>query len=653
MNIHELNLLVVEDDDFQRQTLLTMLRSLGVTTISGASNGKQALEHIRGVNSKPVDIALCDLNMPEMDGMEFLRHLGQESHNTAVIITSAEDSKLLASVGRMTKMYGIQLLGAIEKPIMLAHLKELLSKYDRSAKKEQPSISAKSFTLEEILQGIRANQFEPYYQPKVDLKTGRLVGAEALARWIHPEQGVIGPSSFIPQLEQARNVDNLTFHILKKSALACRSFHDQGHLLTISVNLSLVSLDDTTLADKITQVVREAGIDPQYIVLEITESAAMTETAHALENLARLCMNGFALSIDDYGTGYSSMQQLTRVAFSELKIDQSFVKDFADNKALRVVVESSIDMAHKLLVKSVAEGVESQQDWDTLASIGCDTAQGYFIAKPMDLTAFYAFIANYKNKPVAQLPQSGPQTSLNQNKIKILVVDDDDFARKIILRVLHDFGFSNIIDIDSAESAIKLFEGNTFDLVITDINMPGMNGLEFIRLIRAGKTHAKPETRIMVLSSFSQTQILGTALALDINGFLVKPIIPAVLEEKLAQALSERLHLHSPLAYEAVKTELKSLPSLDDRPSNTPVGSAITLGNQKARSSKENLKSQHLSLYRLRPGMILKEDVHLKDGTLILSSGHTLSELSINRLIDLKVLLPADGIAVQEVLKDG
>lgn len=395
MKTNELNLLVVEDDDFQRQMVVNMLRSLGATSICDASNGKQALEIIREANSNPVDVALCDLNMPEMDGMEFLRHLSQEQHSISIIITSALDSKLLASVARMTKMYGIKLLGAIEKPIMPGQLKELLSTYERSENKWQQSIATSSFTLKEILQGVRAKQFEPFFQPKVDLKTGRVVGAEALARWIHPEQGVISPYAFIQLLEQSGNIDDLTFLMLEKSAAACRLFHDRGRTLTVSVNLSLVSLEDSALAGKITKVVRRAGIDPQYIVLEITESAAMTDVAHALESLARLCMNGFALSIDDYGTGYSSLQQLTRIAFSELKIDQSFVKDFADNEALRIVVESSIDMAHKLRVKSVAEGVETRQDWDTLKNMGCDMAQGYFIAKPMDLVSFDEFCAGH------------------------------------------------------------------------------------------------------------------------------------------------------------------------------------------------------------------------------------------------------------------
>jgi len=646
MKPQDLNILILEDDDFQRQILVNILRALGATSVREAENGIQALEIIRA-SSNPIDVVLCDLNMPEMDGMEFLRHIGKEHHNIAVVITSALDSKLLASVSRMTELHGIKLLGAIEKPVMLATLKELLSKYSKSENSPKEIPAEKTFTLDEMLKGIREKQFEPYFQPKVDLASGRLVGAEALARWIHPEHGVINPHEFIPLLEQCDKLDELTFLMLEKAASACHSFHNSGHILTVSVNLSLTSLNDTSLADKITKVVRETGIDPQYIVLEITESAAMTDGAAALENLARLCMNGFSLSIDDYGTGYSSLQQLTRIAFSELKIDQSFVKDFAINEALRIVVESSVDMARKLNVKSVAEGVETQQGWDSLKSIGCDTVQGYFIAKPMPVSEFNKFIKKYKYEPTPVASKPDSRLSPSHPKIKILIVEDDDFTRKIVLRVLQDFGFTNTIDVNSAQSAIKLFELETFDLVITDVNMPVMNGLKLVQLIRAGKTHAKPETRIMVLTSFSQTEILGTALALDVNGFLVKPIIPAVAEQKLVQAMSERLHLHSPIAYETIRTELRSLPKLDNNilPNNSG-GKGITLGN-KTRNHDE-LNVRHLSIRWLRPQMILKQDVFLKDGTMLLSSGHKLTELSINRINDLEILLPANGIAVLE-----
>lgn len=397
-----LSFMVMEDDDFQRQMVVDMLRSLGATEVREADNGKQALEMLQAANTRPVDIAICDLDMPEMDGMEFLRHLGNKSRSASVVILSALDGMLLASVENMARAYGIRLLGVIKKPLTLAQLDALISQYERSERKpQQAAAAARSFTLEEVLQGVRAKQIEPYFQPKVDLKTGRLTGAEALARWIHPELGVIDPSAFIGLLQQHDKIDELTFLMLERVAAVSRLLLDKGHAILISANLSPVSLSDTTLADRITQVVRDAGVDPHHIILEITESAAMTDVAPALENLARLRMRGFGLSIDDYGTGYASMQQLTRIAFSELKIDQSFVKAFTTNPALRIIVESSIKMAHELRLKSVAEGVETQEDWTTLKSMGCDMAQGHLISRPLEFKAFHDFLVNYNCEAAA------------------------------------------------------------------------------------------------------------------------------------------------------------------------------------------------------------------------------------------------------------
>jgi EAL domain-containing protein (putative c-di-GMP-specific phosphodiesterase class I) len=238
---------------------------------------------------------------------------------------------------------------------------------------------------------VQENQFEPFFQPKVALATGRVLGAEALARWRHPEHGLVGPYAFIAPLEQSGKIDELTLVMLHKAALACRAWRQREMELTVSVNLSLVSLTDTTLADRITEIVRSAELDPHYMILEITETAAMTEVAPALENLARLRMRGFGLSVDDYGTGFSSLRQLTRAPFTELKIDQGFVTGCAANPSARAIVESSVEMARRLNLKSVAEGVETQADWDVLRATSCDLAQGYFIAKPMQESAFLAF----------------------------------------------------------------------------------------------------------------------------------------------------------------------------------------------------------------------------------------------------------------------
>ena len=172
----------------------------------------------------------------------------------------------------------------------------------------------------------------------------------------------------------------------------CRAWRKGGLALTVAINLSLVSLDDTALADRLMRgrTVRRgsAQID---VIFEITETVAMTDVAAALENLTRLRMWGFGLSVDDFGTGFSSLRQLTRVPFTEIKIDQEFVRGCATNPSSRTIVESSVEMARRLGITSVAEGVETQEDWDVLKAAGCDLAQGFFIAKPLESNSFLAF----------------------------------------------------------------------------------------------------------------------------------------------------------------------------------------------------------------------------------------------------------------------
>lgn len=321
----ELHFLVVEDDDFQRETLADMLLSMGAKSVRQAGDGKQALEILQAQSAPAVDIVLSDLEMPEMDGMEYFRHMGSYYADISLIIMSALDAALIASVEAMARAYGIRLLGAIEKPVTRSRLQTLIARHEAVwPKQERIASLPANFSLEEILAGLEKDQFEPFFQPKVDVVYGQIKGVEALARWIHPEHGVIGPHAFIEVLERNGKLDGLTFTILKKAAFACRRLHESGRKLSMAVNISLTSLTDTTLANRITQVMHDAAVDPRYFILEVTETAAMTDVAHALENLARLRMRGFGLSIDDYGTGYSSMQQISRIAFSELKIDQTF-----------------------------------------------------------------------------------------------------------------------------------------------------------------------------------------------------------------------------------------------------------------------------------------------------------------------------------------
>jgi EAL domain-containing protein (putative c-di-GMP-specific phosphodiesterase class I) len=287
----------------------------------------------------------------------------------------------------MTKAFGITLLGAIEKPVTPDKLRSLIDRYT-PPQGRAPRSAAPAIPLEETRRGLEAGEFEPFFQPKVSLIDGSVVGAEALARWRHPQLGVLAPYGFITAMEENSLIDQLTWSILEQATASCREWLSRGLQATVSINLSLKSLSDPGLAERITALVAVQNLAARNVVLEITESAAMTDVAKALENLTRLRMKGFGLSIDDYGTGYSSMQQLSRIPFTELKIDQSFVLSAVEKESSRVILASSLDMAKKLKLKVVAEGVETRAHWNLLQGLACDIAQGYFIAQPMETAAF-------------------------------------------------------------------------------------------------------------------------------------------------------------------------------------------------------------------------------------------------------------------------
>lgn len=381
MSAAKLNFLIAEDHDFQRKVLVRILVGMGANAVHQATDGMGALAVLQDP-SRPVDIVISDLDMPGMDGMAFVRNLGESGISVSIILASALDRKLLASIQTMSEAYGINLLGVLEKPISAEKLLPLIARH-RALPGGPQHPTGPVFSLEEILEGLKNDEFVPFYQPKIEMATRKVSGAESLARWRHPQHGLVAPYAFIPTLEDKGVIDGLTDIMVRKTVAFRNTWAASAIGGSVSINLSIKSLADVQTADRLIGFVRSHNVDPRDVVMEVTESALTTEVGHMLENLARLRMKGFGLSIDDYGTGYSSMQQLVRIAFTELKIDQSFVANASREDSARVILEASLSMAKKLDISAVAEGVETQADWDMLHQLDCSIVQGYFIARPM------------------------------------------------------------------------------------------------------------------------------------------------------------------------------------------------------------------------------------------------------------------------------
>jgi EAL domain-containing protein (putative c-di-GMP-specific phosphodiesterase class I) len=256
----------------------------------------------------------------------------------------------------------------------------------------QPAAPPPIFSAEEIRAGLKRDELVAYFQPKVDVRSGVTRGAEALARWKHPEHGLVRPDRFIAAAEQAGLVDELTLRMLEQSVANCLRWRGVSVDTSVSINISAASLRDTEFGNRLWRTVVDGGLEPRHVILELTESMAAADGGTFLENLSRLRMKGFGLSIDDFGTGYSSMERLAGTAFTELKVDQSFVRSALTQDPGRAMLESGLEMARKLGITSVAEGIESRFEWELVRSLGCDLAQGYFIQKPMDAAHYHEWL---------------------------------------------------------------------------------------------------------------------------------------------------------------------------------------------------------------------------------------------------------------------
>lgn len=373
--------LIVEDSPFQRELLGALLREFGVDDVQQVADGDAALALLRECRDE-LPLLLIDLEMPVMNGIELLQRLIEEHILAEVLIISGREEALISTVEGMLQAADMPLLGSLQKPIVGQDLHRLLSTAgERRAGSRRRVLSRRSPDEAELDVAIERGFIHPFYQPKVHLQSGRVTGYEVLARWVEPDGELIHPADFIPLATGCGLLGKLTFSLVEQVLQDLLGLTDDSISMALNVDISLLA--DRHFADELIHRVAAAGCQPSQLVLEVTESALMNDPMLTLASVGRLRLAGFGLSIDDYGTGFSTLRQLSRLPFTELKIDHAFIREAHKNQRARAILCSAIEMGHKLGLPCVAEGIEHPEDLLLLESLDCHSGQGYFFSRPM------------------------------------------------------------------------------------------------------------------------------------------------------------------------------------------------------------------------------------------------------------------------------
>ena len=388
--------LIVDDDPVLCAIAEMFFQKRGIRKVLTAVNGHHGLQLVDQF-AGAIDFILCDLNMPELDGVQFLRHLKDRNFRGHIAILSGEQEAVVKVAEGIAKSHNLKILGALAKPLRMGDLEEIVSRIDTPVQEASASAPVLA-TVHDFRHALQTGDVTAYYQPKVDVLTKAVCGAEALARWLHPTLGLIGPNFFVPMAEQNGLAGGLTERIVSATIENMMIWRMRNLTPKVSINLDAGTLQRIEFPDEIAAKMRAAGLECSSVVFEITERQLVERSTTSAEVLARLRIMGFGVSIDDFGTGYSNIEQLREFPFSELKIDQSFIREVHHDQFARASVEASIKLGRQLQLRIVAEGIETQEDWDFVAAAGIDEVQGYLIAKAMPASQFNDWAVEYADR---------------------------------------------------------------------------------------------------------------------------------------------------------------------------------------------------------------------------------------------------------------
>lgn len=385
-------------------------------------------------------------------------------------------------------------------------------------------------TLSALELGIKNGELRLEYQPIVNLPNLSLRGFEALVRWQHPTRGLIPPMEFIPLAEQSGLIVPLTEWVLRESIKQTAAWSSESLRVPVSVNIGAKCLAPAArLPDIVEGLLREYHVDPSLLVIEVTETDAMGDPSRSIAILRSLKALGLRIEMDDFGTGYSSLSQLRQLPLDGVKIDRSFIRSLMADTSTSAIVRAAIDLTHALGLEAVAEGVEDEAVLKRIGSIGCDSAQGYHIARPMSAAAVPIWVLTQR-VPVHAISEAMPAHTDDRSRGTVLVVDDEPRIRLATHRMLTANGY-RVIDAATASEALQMqaTHGEQIDIVLTDMYLSDWRGTELAARLR----QRKPGLRVIFMSGDSLADmIVGT------DRFLAKPFTKQQLLTGVMEAMA-------------------------------------------------------------------------------------------------------------------
>lgn len=374
---------IIEDDLTTARVAESICRRLGARETVVCRDGADAARCFVD-RSAPVDVVLLDMMLGADDGLAAMRCLDPATTRAAIVPFSAKDGRILEAAMLLLATRGFRVHEPIAKPLTAEKLGQVLRRAAFSAPGLEPAVAQPPEA--ELKAALAADEYLPFYQFKCDTRTLRPRGVEVLARWQHPERGLVSPAGFIPGLEQANLIASATERLLARALTDLALLGPQAGALDLALNIYAPMLANPALPDRLEAIVQALHVPPSRVTFEIAESAALEDPLALLEGSARLRLHGFRLAVDDFGMGWSSLDMLRTLPFTELKIDRRFVSGAPSDPARQQILRGAVAMAQGLGLDIVGKGVETEAERALLAELGVPVIQGWLTGKPLSRT---------------------------------------------------------------------------------------------------------------------------------------------------------------------------------------------------------------------------------------------------------------------------